>query len=540
MPHLPRAVVLAGLAALAAARGATADPTLALAEPAVRVHHERDTAVAVLLVRAEGLSEEQMKGPGVTVTDVGSPDAPSTHVREASKDEVERGKTSRAWLVRVTVEGLTPRTSQRRYLRLSLGTLESVVAYTLSDVVPATFTWTVTEPTSPWLVWRGIAESTRATGVTVTTADGTATGLRLAHASLRDAAASHEIGLGDLELCGTDSGECGSPSPVDPQSNRTFWLRLKTWPHGKYTGTVALAVDERPELKTVNVNVHASSWMAVAFGLLLLALGTAVGWSVNVWARGRVARLEAQMAAAAVSDRAAALARGLDEAPHELKGRTATMRRVLVGVQESLTVESLDKAKLLHPVVPWALRTATDTAALLKDHLTAKSNVLAGLQILLDKGLRPWWVRWLRAAEGSSDRAHLAEAIERLDAQSVDAGDETKAAEILRTVAAQLASDLGQQGDAAGRAPEPRAERDLLTWQMTRVQEYAWLVWGLVTVLTGAAALVLPNAGFGTAQDLLLCFFWGMGLPVAVDRLQSLGPGGVASSIGVTLPKASS
>jgi hypothetical protein len=50
--------------------------------------------------------------------------------------------------------------------------------------------------------------------------------------------------------------------------------------------------------------------------------------------------------------------------------------------------------------------------------------------------------------------------------------------------------------------------------------------------------LILPNAGFGTPLDFMFCVFWGVGLPITMDRLQSTGPGGVAGSLGFTLPKA--
>lgn len=53
----------------------------------------------------------------------------------------------------------------------------------------------------------------------------------------------------------------------------------------------------------------------------------------------------------------------------------------------------------------------------------------------------------------------------------------------------------------------------------------------------GIAILILNNAGFGTAMDFVFCLFWGFGLPVTMDKLVQLTPAGVATPLGISLPK---
>jgi hypothetical protein len=76
-----------------------------------------------------------------------------------------------------------------------------------------------------------------------------------------------------------------------------------------------------------------------------------------------------------------------------------------------------------------------------------------------------------------------------------------------------------------------------LSWQIARLSRLVWLVWGGLTLVGGVMALILPNAGFGTALDYFFCLIWGFEIPTTVDRLQQIGPGGIASSIGVVLPR---
>jgi hypothetical protein len=59
-----------------------------------------------------------------------------------------------------------------------------------------------------------------------------------------------------------------------------------------------------------------------------------------------------------------------------------------------------------------------------------------------------------------------------------------------------------------------------------------------LTFLGGVAVLILTNPGFGTMLELIFCFFWGFGLPTGIEKLQQIGPGGMATIIGMPQFKA--
>ena len=61
-----------------------------------------------------------------------------------------------------------------------------------------------------------------------------------------------------------------------------------------------------------------------------------------------------------------------------------------------------------------------------------------------------------------------------------------------------------------------------------------WLFWGLFTILAGFYAFILDKPGFGLTSDYIICFFWGIGLPTAADRLS---PSGVMQTLHAGTPK---
>ena len=128
-------------------------------------------------------------------------------------------------------------------------------------------------------------------------------------------------------------------------------------------------------------------------------------------------------------------------------------------------------------------------------------------------------------------------ALQTLNEKSNSVTDRAKGEEVVRTVLAQYNTKLKRSFDPSGpRAFAPPTMRHL-NWEIAQLYTKGWLIWGILTWLAGLAVLILPNPGFGTLLDLVFCAFWGFGLPAGIDKLQQLGPGGIATTIGVTLPK---
>jgi hypothetical protein len=377
----------------------------------------------------------------------------------------------------------------------------------------------------------------------VTTGDWPASNLRLAQVTLRDGLATSQVELGDLDLCEARSMECGTFT-VAARTSRTFSLRLKsgsrpwTWYHGKYTGTLSLAVDERPELQSVNMTLHASSWLALLVGAILLSVGIGLAWWVSVWARARQLRLEALQPVAVLRESVVTLKGELGGGPHIPDVNSDQTAAVLAAIEQSLTTEALDAANLLPSEVPRPFGGGADTSANLRQRLTTQGDRVAGLTVVIRDGMRKLWKAWNPALPNNHQEA-VKQALRDLDTLGGTVAD--------RAAAEQGVQQVLQQYQAARAALNIPADPALLqvaqsivqqvNWQIARLYRRVWLVWGGLTLVGGMAALILPNAGFGMAFDYLFCLIWGFGIPTTVDRLQQIGPGGIASSIGVVLPR---
>lgn len=85
----------------------------------------------------------------------------------------------------------------------------------------------------------------------------------------------------------------------------------------------------------------------------------------------------------------------------------------------------------------------------------------------------------------------------------------------------------------AGGGPPPSVQD--LTVQLEYVSGIGWIIWALLTFLFGCGVLILSNHGFGTWQDLLKCFLWGIGIQAAGQGLQALAPSSTANTFSLQI-----
>ena len=527
-------------------QGKAADPKLSLGEDAtIRIPGDSADGVAQVIMKAENLTAEVLAAArDPELKDLGGAgSSPATAVEFKNAVVVDAGNTSRAWLWTAHIEGLPANSHQKRSARLSFGKVEQYVEYNVTNLSPAAFTWSVTAPGVPWLVWFGYPGTQLATTVVATTGDYPASNLRLAQSTLRDGLGTSQIALEDLELCESVTGKSGNFS-VSARSNRTFYVRLKEkegqWfgQNGKYTGTLSFAVNERPELQTVNVTLHASSFVSKIAGAVLIAFGIWVAWWAGVWARARALRLEALKPVAALQESISSLRGELEKIQEEIcrdipGDRGKSIQAQLDEIDKSLAPEALDARDFLPQATPKPWQGSTDASAKLKEYLTRQGDWVAGLAVLVGEGMKKVVVEW----EDANQREAILTALQTLNEKSNSVTDRAKGEEVVRTVLAQYNTKLKRSFDPSGpRAFAPPTMRHL-NWEIAQLYTKGWLIWGILTWLAGLAVLILPNPGFGTLLDLVFCAFWGFGLPAGIDKLQQLGPGGIATTIGVTLPK---
>ncbi|MEJ0091897.1 MAG: hypothetical protein WDN46_00165 [Methylocella sp.] len=100
-------------------------------------------------------------------------------------------------------------------------------------------------------------------------------------------------------------------------------------------------------------------------------------------------------------------------------------------------------------------------------------------------------------------------------------------------LSAQMAAPGAPQAGHA--APALAYQR--LTVEIANTSLLAWALFAVPATALGAYVVVLANTGFGLAADFLLCFFWGVGLPIGAQQLtQSTTISTAASALGVTVP----
>ncbi len=85
----------------------------------------------------------------------------------------------------------------------------------------------------------------------------------------------------------------------------------------------------------------------------------------------------------------------------------------------------------------------------------------------------------------------------------------------------------------AGGGPPPSVHE--ITVQLEYVSGIGWIIWALLTFLFGCGVLILSNHGFGTWQDLLKCFLWGLGIQAAGQGLQALTPSSTATTFSLQI-----
>ncbi len=519
-------------------------PILSFVDATLRLPAGIGERVGRLIVKAEGITDPVTATVAARVADLGSTDPGPATVQFDMPVEVERGATSRAWLVTARVKDLPANSSSRRFARLSYGTTEQVVAYVVTDLPPDGLNVVGSDRAESVARLVGPPHSSTAASITITTGEGSATGVRLAQASLRDALAVSDIGLRDLELCESAAGPCRTTYSVDARSNRTLYIRLKsdwkpwTWRHGKYTGALSFGVNERPELQTINVTLQATSWLMWFLGLVLLTAGTSLGLWTNVWARARLLRLEALKPVRALQATITGLYGALVAAPPIPDAQPTQLRTKLKEVNYALTDEAMDRDGLLPPKQPPPISVTADTAARLREYLDRVGRRAAGLTIVVREGMGRLWADWERDKNDPARVARITTALQRLDREGAEVADAGAATTLVQNVLAGYLTAVGRQADpAAIQVKGPNFEE--VTWEIARIERRLWFVALILIVLGGFAVLVYPNAGFGTFLDLVFCLFWGLGLPIGADRLQQLGPGSIASTIGVPIPKAS-
>ena len=381
----------------------------------------------------------------------------------------------------------------------------------------------------------------RGTSFVIRTDTAKASKLRVAYTTLQDAGTAALLSPGQLLLC--YQGHCGPEVDLPARASSTVELRVDSTfrENGTFRGTVYLASAQAPAgVASFPLAVQSTTRGAQAAGALLILAGILVALLVTVWLRQRAVRAQAYLPAARLAQHAGDLrkelgrvARGIgvpantaDPAAARFPLATRTLDDLVAELgEDELAARGFIPARIA-PAAP-----AADNATEYQQFLTDTASQLAGVRVVVVRGIVPVAARWTSPPEPKVDTA-----LTELDAAAQQVTDTASAIALVAQIIARMegrAANVVAEDMGPATAPTVRA----VTLALQRSTSALWIGWALVTWVTGIAVLVAVNYGFGAGLDYFKCFFWGLGLQAAGTQLDQLTPASVATAFHVTMPR---
>ena len=443
--------------------------------------------------------------------------------------ELQRSGMSRSWVVRVSVVGLDINAQQTRYARVKLGSFETKFGYVITNrpAMPMDFGVSVRPQ---WLV----DPDHLATAVVIETRDQPVSGLRVSLSTLSEQSSSIPIETQALELCPSPSGECGAINTVPAQNSRTLYLRLKDKERrsGVFKGNVSLASDSRSESKVFPLDVLSSSLCIQVLGGVVIVGSVLLAWFVNVRGRLLISRLSALQIATVAREKIEGYLLNVHDFERVTDLKFKLLEPSMVRAGKALTEKTLGEEGALPSAMSY-YKAFDDTK--FKAAMATAEAIVKAVAILVHDGVEVLRTR-CEAADDNALRDRIKQAAAKLDVDVESLKDEAEARSAVNAALAVLnPATLG--ADEWPKVLQAQRESERIVAQIELANRSAWLVYLLLISVAGIATLILRSPGFGTWLDFAYCVFWGFGLPTATDKLQQLTPTGVATTIGVTLPK---
>lgn len=508
---------------------AASQPRFGFKEDTVRVEGSGDVP-GVALLTADRLDEAMMAAALQGVDEASTTPAATTIRFDVGKAvELQKRDAGRTWHVPVTVAQLPINSDQQRIARVTIGGRQENFAYMLTNRprTPVDFSVAMRDR------WE-VGPQRLATSVHIATRDQPVAGLHIALSKLSEQSTGTSIEAHAFELCTEPAGNCRTVDTIAPQSSRSLYLRLKEAHRrdGVFKGSIAFAADTRPEAKEVTLEIGSTSTWARLLGGIVIAISVALAWWVNVRGRLVVNRLSVLKLATAVRVRLEDLHERVAAFEMTTGIKLATLSESIGRKTRALYEQDLDAQGLLPS--SWAFYRGYDEASL-KAELGKKETEIKALTTLVRDGLEVIGQRWAQVSAAQRPQAAAAAAALDID---INGRDESAARSLVDAALAKLPKQSeGIVLETALLAEPARRTSALITAQIQSADLAAWWIYVALVFVGGVALLVLRAPGFGTWLDYVFCFFWGFGLPTALDRLQQLTPSGVSTAMSLTLPR---
>ena len=501
------------------------------------------SAPVTLVFKVSGLKKEQMNlvpevkpvsasegGPGVEVT--GTPTV------------LARLDDGAFWQVPAHASGLTLNSKFTAVLLVRLDKLGEVVTYDVTNVAPAVDADVAPGGDTIFL------QQSRETDFTVNVKGRPLRGLSVCQSALTDANTGNHLGGQYLGLYLEPSGVRANPDAGNPYltlsapSTRVhLFISRDFHDNGVFAGTVGLCSASKAAVATLKLTVNSSSCTAKIAGAFLIVAGIGLYVFVTVVLKQRSRQLTALLPASRLVE----ALNGLRNSARQVAHRAGVKLPVLLGdeTQEhslkslisQLSVAKLKEAGYLPPLLTNPFQ-PPDAGTDYQQFLQGISAQELNDAIIVRDGLERVMFLWQQLDEVSAR-----EALKELDQLALEADSSTdpmrpKVDALVRAILPrkkEFATMLAVAHDnfRAGGGSSPTVHEIMA--QLDYVSGVGWIIWAFLTFLFGCGVLILSNHGFGTWQDLLKCFLWGLGIQAAGQGLQALTPSSTATTFSLQI-----
>jgi hypothetical protein len=387
-------------------------------------------------------------------------------------------------------------------------------------------TWTIQPPAPRLVLLAG-----RQTSLIISVADSSPRTIRLAHSTLQDEKTGALVSIRAFELCDTVKSTCSDAITVAGRTQRGVVLQVRDTfqTQGSFTGSVVLAADNRAETATIPLTLHSTTHKARWLGLGLIVLGILLSL-VTVILRGFLLRADALRPALRL---AADFRRLLQKVANAETATTAKFPRTRVRIAElvsELEPKQLEASNLVPSILGAGAPPDADAYKVFLDEKVAALRAIDVVLIVLNSTR-------LSTPAGTALSPARQKALTELDELAERVTTVQQSSEETKRIIEELDQAEGRPRSQQAPGARPPDLEQLLV-QVRAVSAATWAIWAVVTVAVGWAALIATNYGFGGSSiDYVVCFLWGLGLPMSGQQLQQTTPETVRSQFNLSIPK---
>lgn len=314
---------------------------------------------------------------------------------------------------------------------------------------------------------------------------------------------------------------------------------------GQFSGPVRLRSNEKEDLGSIDIAVHSTSDEANREGHILLGLGIFTFFIVSVVAKSITRRQLLILPAARLRQEAMLLRASLEQAAETSEYAFPVLLgpdpNSLATMLTKLQVRELKNAGFLGfgVVIPFTIPDAP--VANYQSFLASWTNRLAVQVVVIRTGVDSVISSWPDVIAANVVAAGQA-ALQTLDSLAVAGGTPEllrgQVQNALTTLRAAINIALARGGAVPASStliasPTPQQ----ITVQIEAISVALWILWAVLTFVVGAAALIWFNDSFGTTQDLLQCFLWGVGVPAVAQGFGGLTSSSVSSALSMQVSR---